>query len=77
MRLASLFEWVYRLSVTARPLTSIGDVNAGCAPVQFKRREQHMYPDRPHDSVEKTFVTVGVIAAAVFVLAVAYSFIWL
>lgn len=36
-----------------------------------------MYPDRPHDSVEKTFVTVGVIAAAVFVMAIAYSVFWL
>lgn len=36
-----------------------------------------LHPYNSPDPVEKTFVTVGMIAAAIFVLAVAYSVFFL
>jgi len=54
-------------------VASIGDEIAGCAPA-YPDREQQMHPFNSPDGIEKTFITVGMIAGIVLILTIAFSF---
>jgi hypothetical protein len=42
LRLGTKPDMVYCLRITARPLASIGDENAACAPAPLEREQRHV-----------------------------------